>query len=664
MKEDFDNITFGQIMTLAVSEHFFHTKPSIGQRFVFMLRKGTDFFEELVEMSWKKETANERSSKFISCFNSSFIEFVQPCFCFFNSEEFMNVFMRIGFGSTINLVSFDKGQVLTFNGKFVCGFWNSDCGTGSQSDNAVGSLHGFIIHWIVISKNIKKVTEVIDVKNWRLTATRPDIQFSIVLCARYQSNPKESHLTAVKRILGYLKCTPTLGLYYPKCSGFDLKGYSDSDYAGCNMDKKSTSSSSQILGVKLVCWSAKKHHLVAMSLAEAEYIATAGCCLMAMSSAEAEYVATAGCCFLVLNGQRPLTLDFNTFCSSTGLDYNNGKYMAHPTPKTVKKELGKIAINPSYLDKTPFLKNSFPMAWRIMFTFVIQVDIGEIIYSDLVTKLLNKSRLKYVSYPRFISCALQVLLGFDYTQDIRFGYLPAILSKLNFTKDPSKVTEIELTAHMIAVNNQRDSGPKASRALSKKSKKPKSKKTPAETKATSTPKPTEGSEQSHSVSSGTVPDPQDPERNIQLVGTGLPFTSPNEGIHTSQPLLEGTTTAPKDSVGNKQPIDMGLTSTASDEIMAKSTPRTGAKYLMGQTQSTRLRYQSLTENKGNPPHKGELDTQHLVLSTYADVRAFLLSDDKAQESEEDILGAGEEMVEDPYAAKIQHQSSPPQADKP
>ncbi|GJZ14997.1 retrovirus-related pol polyprotein from transposon TNT 1-94 [Tanacetum coccineum] len=74
-----------------------------------------------------------------------------------------------------------------------------------------------------------------------------------VLCARYQSNPKESHLTAVKRILRYRKGTPTLGLYYPKCIGFDLKGYSDLDYAGCNMDIKSTSGVCQILGGKLVC---------------------------------------------------------------------------------------------------------------------------------------------------------------------------------------------------------------------------------------------------------------------------------------------------------------------------------------------------------------------------------------------------------------------------
>ncbi|GJU70852.1 retrovirus-related pol polyprotein from transposon TNT 1-94 [Tanacetum coccineum] len=78
--------------------------------------------------------------------------------------------------------------------------------------------------------------------------------------------------------LMYLKGTPTLGLYYPKCSGFDLKGYSDSDYAGCNMDRKSTSGACQILGGKLVCWSAKKQQSVAMSSAEAEYVAAAGCC--------------------------------------------------------------------------------------------------------------------------------------------------------------------------------------------------------------------------------------------------------------------------------------------------------------------------------------------------------------------------------------------------
>ncbi|GJS36165.1 retrovirus-related pol polyprotein from transposon TNT 1-94 [Tanacetum coccineum] len=111
-----------------------------------------------------------------------------------------------------------------------------------------------------------------------LTASRPDIQFSTCLCARYQANPKESHLIAVKRIFRYLKGNSSLGLWYPKCSGFDLKGYSDSDYVGSNMDRKSTSGACQLLGGKLMCWSAKKQQSVAMSSAEAEYVPAARCC--------------------------------------------------------------------------------------------------------------------------------------------------------------------------------------------------------------------------------------------------------------------------------------------------------------------------------------------------------------------------------------------------
>nr|GEX16190.1 hypothetical protein [Tanacetum cinerariifolium] len=83
-----------------------------------------------------------------------------------------------------------------------------------------------------------------------LTASRHDIQFFTCLCARYQANPKESHLVAVKRIFKYLKGTPNHGLWYPKGSGFDLKAYSNSDYAGCNLDRKSTSGCCQILGGK------------------------------------------------------------------------------------------------------------------------------------------------------------------------------------------------------------------------------------------------------------------------------------------------------------------------------------------------------------------------------------------------------------------------------
>jgi hypothetical protein len=71
-----------------------------------------------------------------------------------------------------------------------------------------------------------------------LCASRPDIMLSVCMCARFQANPKDCHLVAVKRILRYLVHTQNLGLWYPKGSLFDLLGYSDSDYAGCKVDRK------------------------------------------------------------------------------------------------------------------------------------------------------------------------------------------------------------------------------------------------------------------------------------------------------------------------------------------------------------------------------------------------------------------------------------------
>ncbi|GJS47521.1 putative ribonuclease H-like domain-containing protein [Tanacetum coccineum] len=73
-----------------------------------------------------------------------------------------------------------------------------------------------------------------------LTSSRPDIMFAVCACARYQVNPKVSHLYAVKRIFRYLKDQPKLGLWYPKDSLFDLVAYTDSDYAGASLDRKST----------------------------------------------------------------------------------------------------------------------------------------------------------------------------------------------------------------------------------------------------------------------------------------------------------------------------------------------------------------------------------------------------------------------------------------
>nr|GEW28082.1 retrovirus-related Pol polyprotein from transposon TNT 1-94 [Tanacetum cinerariifolium] len=519
-----------------------------------------------------------------------------------------------------------------------------------------------------------------------LTTTRPDIKFSIVLCVRYQSNPKKLHLTYVKRILRYLKGTPTLGLYYIKCLGFDLKGYSDSDYAGCNIHKKSTLGACQILGGKFVCWSAKKQQSVAMSSAEAEYVDADGCCvsILWMKSQLSDYdihykMVTIFCDntsaiaisnnlilhsrtkhidiryhfnrdhilkgdielhfilteyqladiftkpldeltftrlkaelnflgeswstvvafdpfpstnepkkrplkeflikFLILNGQRPLTLNFNTFCSSTVLDYNNGKYVDHPTPEVLSEQVNSIQQLLAYSLITG-----------------TEVDIWEIIYNDLVTKILNNSRRKYISYPRFISCALQVLLSSEYTQDKIFGFLPLILSNSNFTKDLSKVTDIELTAHMIALNNRRDSV--SPPLLASKTKKGKS----------------------QTVTS-TLPKSQGPEalgalsKKSKRPNTRLPFTL-DEGTRKSHPLPESTTTHPKDSRGNKQTLDMDITSMTPDEGTAKTTTHP--------------------------------DTEPLQLQTFVDIQAFLIFENELEKEsdEEEVLEVKDDMDED------------------
>ncbi|GJV09658.1 putative ribonuclease H-like domain-containing protein [Tanacetum coccineum] len=105
-----------------------------------------------------------------------------------------------------------------------------------------------------------------------LTSSRPDIMFAVCACARYQVNPKVSHLHAVKRIFRYLKGQPKLGLWYPKDLPFDLVAYTDSDYAGASLDRKSTTGGCQFLGCRLISWQCKKQTVVANPY-RVEYVA-------------------------------------------------------------------------------------------------------------------------------------------------------------------------------------------------------------------------------------------------------------------------------------------------------------------------------------------------------------------------------------------------------
>nr|GEV82662.1 retrovirus-related Pol polyprotein from transposon TNT 1-94 [Tanacetum cinerariifolium] len=96
----------------------------------------------------------------------------------------------------------------------------------------------------------------------------------------FENNEFPNYVFKIDKALYGLKQAPRacLGLWYLKYLGFDLKGYSDSDYGGCNIDRKRTSCDFYLLGGKLVCWSAKKQQSVAMSSAVAEYVTAARCC--------------------------------------------------------------------------------------------------------------------------------------------------------------------------------------------------------------------------------------------------------------------------------------------------------------------------------------------------------------------------------------------------
>nr|GEY01986.1 uncharacterized mitochondrial protein AtMg00810-like [Tanacetum cinerariifolium] len=105
-----------------------------------------------------------------------------------------------------------------------------------------------------------------------LTLSRPNIMFAVCACARFQVTPKASHIHAVKRIFRYLKGKPHLCLWYPKDSPFDLVAYSNSDYAGASLDRKSTTEGCQFLGCRLISWQCKKQTVIVTSSIKAEYI--------------------------------------------------------------------------------------------------------------------------------------------------------------------------------------------------------------------------------------------------------------------------------------------------------------------------------------------------------------------------------------------------------
>jgi hypothetical protein len=111
-----------------------------------------------------------------------------------------------------------------------------------------------------------------------LTASQPDISFSVGVCAHFQANPKESHLTTVKRILRYVNGTVNFGICFSQNTNLELVGYSDADWARNMDDRKSTSCECFYMGTNLVAWMSKKQNSISLSTVEAEYIVVGSCC--------------------------------------------------------------------------------------------------------------------------------------------------------------------------------------------------------------------------------------------------------------------------------------------------------------------------------------------------------------------------------------------------
>ncbi|XP_076951388.1 uncharacterized protein LOC143624712 [Bidens hawaiensis] len=150
-----------------------------------------------------------------------------------------NVFVR----STVNCTLFTKkvdGHLLIVQTKYVKDILKKF----NMADSSPISTPNLLNHGIGSDPTGEKVDETLYrsmiVSLMYLTASRPDIMYPTCLCARYQSSPRVSHLTLVKRTLRYLKGCPWASLWYPRDDVFELRVFSDSDYGSCKLNAKST----------------------------------------------------------------------------------------------------------------------------------------------------------------------------------------------------------------------------------------------------------------------------------------------------------------------------------------------------------------------------------------------------------------------------------------
>ncbi|GJU54773.1 retrovirus-related pol polyprotein from transposon TNT 1-94 [Tanacetum coccineum] len=201
-----------------------------------------------------------------------------------------------------------------------------------------------------------------------LTFSRPDIMFAVYACARYQVNPKVSHLHVVKRIFRYLKGQPKLGLWYPKDSLFDLVAYIDSDYAGASLDRKSTTgvnagnSKLMLLGINLILLvkvNAARHNLLLLvKVNAARHKLTAAGENLQLEDAEGVDCLPNATIFEQLALMGAKTTAWNEFsstmasaiiCLATNQKFNFSKYIFESMVKNLDNLFGKFYMYPRFV---------------------------------------------------------------------------------------------------------------------------------------------------------------------------------------------------------------------------------------------------------------------------------------------------------------------------
>nr|GEY80974.1 copia protein [Tanacetum cinerariifolium] len=211
-----------------------------------------------------------------------------------------------------------------------------------------------------------------------LTASRPDIMLATCCCARYQAQPTEKHLTAVKQIFQYLKDTIHMGLWYPKDTGFELTAFLDSDHAGCLDSRKSTSGDTIHMGL----WYPKDTGFELTAFSDSDH---AGCLDSRKStSGEAKYVSLSTCCAQVLWMRTQLT-DYGFHFDKIPMYYDSKAAIA-------------ISCNPIQHSRTKHIDVRYQFIKEKVEKGIIELFFVGTEYqlADLFTKALPVERFQYL----------------------------------------------------------------------------------------------------------------------------------------------------------------------------------------------------------------------------------------------------------------------------